>query len=72
MKSGGCTGYMYDLQFVDNIDPELDIQYKHNGIAMVVDRKSSLFLDGAVIDWETRPDGQKGFKFNNPNAVETP
>ena len=72
VKSGGSTGFMYDLQFADNSDPETDIRYTHNGITIVIDRKSSLYLDGTVIDWETNAEGQSGFKFNNPNAVETP
>ncbi|MEM7316357.1 MAG: iron-sulfur cluster assembly accessory protein, partial [Planctomycetota bacterium] len=72
VKSGGSTGFMYDLQFADKSDPESDIQYTDNGIGIVVDRKSSLYLEGTVIDWETNAEGQAGFKFNNPNAVESP
>ena len=72
VKSGGSTGFMYDLQFADSSDPETDIRYTDNGVTIVVDRKSSLYLDGTVIDWETNREGEAGFKFNNPNAVETP
>lgn len=70
VKSGGSTGFMYDLQFADSGDAENDIQYEHEGVSIVVDRKSAIFLEGATIDWRTAADGRSGFEFDNPNAVD--
>jgi iron-sulfur cluster assembly accessory protein len=69
VKQEGPTGYMYDLQLDDSID-EADFVDNSHGFTIVVDPKSSIFLEGATIDWLTQPDGQAGFKFDNPNAVE--
>ncbi len=69
VKSEGPTGFMYDLQIDDSID-DSDFVDKSHGFTLVVDPKSSIYLDGATIDWQAQPDGQAGFKFDNPNAVE--
>lgn len=69
VKQEGPTGYMYDLQFDDTIDEEDFVDNSH-GFTLVVDPKSSIYLEGAMIDWLTQPDGKAGFKFDNPNAVE--
>ena len=64
--SGGCSGYMYDLQIVDNTDidcQELSIA----GFRILVPNSSSHLLDGIEIDYEDRLMGG-GFKINNPNA----
>jgi Fe-S cluster assembly iron-binding protein IscA len=61
---------MYDLK-IDDVKPtESDIVDDSNGFLLITDTKSSLYLDGATIDWETRPDGSSGIKFNNPKAIE--
>jgi len=67
---GGTTGFMYDLTFDDRIDDENDYIDEVDGIMVIVDKRSSLFLEGATIDWQVSPDGQQGFHFENPNAVE--
>lgn len=69
VKQEGPTGFMYDLQIDDSID-EADFVDTSHGFTVVVDAKSSIFLEGATIDWLTQPDGQAGFKFDNPNAME--
>lgn len=64
--SGGCSGYMYDLQIVEDTDidcQELDI----SGFRILVPRASSHLLNGIQIDYEDRLMGG-GFKINNPNA----
>jgi iron-sulfur cluster assembly accessory protein len=68
--SGGSTGFMYDLKFDDQINIENDYLSDVDGIKVVVDKRSALFLEGATIDWQITPDGQQGFRFDNPNAVE--
>ncbi len=69
VKRGGSTGFTYDMQIDDSIN-EFDFVDRSHGFALVVDRKSSIYLEGATIDWQTQPDGQAVFKFKNPNAVE--
>lgn len=64
--SGGCSGYMYDLQIVEETDidcQELDI----SGFRILVPKASSHLLNGIQIDYEDRLMGG-GFKINNPNA----
>ena len=64
--SGGCSGYMYDLQIVDNT--EIDCQeLTIAGFRILVPNSSSHLLDGIEIDYEDRLMGG-GFKINNPNA----
>ena len=67
--SGGCSGYMYDLQIIEGSEPDcqsLDIE----GINVQVPNASSHLLDGIEIDYEDRLMGG-GFKINNPNAGST-
>ena len=64
--SGGCSGYMYDLQIVEETEiecQELDI----SGFRILVPKASSHLLNGIQIDYEDRLMGG-GFKINNPNA----
>lgn len=64
--SGGCSGYMYDLQIVESTETpcqELNI----NGFRVLVPTASSHLLDGIEIDYVDRLMGG-GFKINNPNA----
>lgn len=69
VKGGGCSGFLYDLGFDAEVRPEEDIVFDSQQVAMVVDRKSMLFLDGTTIDFVTMPDGRRGFVFENPNAA---
>jgi iron-sulfur cluster assembly protein len=72
VQGGGCSGYMYGLNFVqqDEVNEEEDFVEDHDGIKLVVDRKSLLFLDGTTIDW-VEDLNQRGFKFENPNATRS-
>ena len=64
--SGGCSGYMYDLQIVE--ETEIDCQeLSISGFRILVPNSSSHLLDGIEIDYEDRLMGG-GFKINNPNA----
>jgi iron-sulfur cluster assembly accessory protein len=66
---GGCSGYQYDLDFSQDIRPG-DIVSELEGLKVVVDEKSSLYLQGTQIDYVDEI-GVAGFKFLNPNAQKS-
>jgi iron-sulfur cluster assembly protein len=69
VEGGGCSGLMYKLTF-DNEEKEDDKSFIDNGIKVVVDKKSYLYLIGTTLDFSGGLNG-KGFVFNNPNADRT-
>lgn len=69
VKGGGCSGLMYDLTF-DNQENESDKTFEDNGVKVVVDKKSFLYLIGTTLDFSGGLNG-KGFVFVNPNADRT-
>ena len=64
--SGGCSGYMYDLQIVEVTDMDCQ-ELLIRGFRILVPNASSHLLDGIEIDYEKKLMGG-GFKINNPNA----
>jgi iron-sulfur cluster assembly protein len=66
VKSGGCSGLKYDLDF-DNILNNDDIISESNDVKVVCDKKSVLYLIGTELDHSGGLNG-KGFVFNNPQA----
>ena len=69
VKGGGCSGLMYQLE-MDNEEREEDRSFTDNGIKIVVDKKSYLYLIGTTLDFSGGLNG-KGFVFVNPNADRT-
>jgi iron-sulfur cluster assembly protein len=69
VKSGGCSGLSYDLKF-DNSRAEDDKVFEDNGIKIIVDKKSFLYLIGTTLEYSGGLNGT-GFVFNNPNANRT-
>ena len=69
VKSGGCSGLEYVLRF-DNEKTESDQIFEDNGIKVIIDKKSVLYLAGTVLEYSGGLNG-KGFVFNNPNANRT-
>ena len=69
VQGGGCSGLMYQLDF-DNEEKEDDKAFEDNGIKVVVDKKSFLYLVGTTLDYSGGLNG-KGFVFKNPNADRT-
>lgn len=69
VKSGGCSGLSYDLNF-DRSKIEEDKVFEDNGIKLIVDKKSFLYLIGTTLEFSGGLNG-KGFVFNNPNAQRT-
>ena len=66
VKSGGCSGLSYDLKF-DKQQEEGDKVFEDNGVRIIVDKKSFLYLVGTTLEYSGGLNG-KGFVFNNPNA----
>ena len=70
VTGGGCSGFSYKLGFDENVDETHDSVREVHGIRVAVDHKSKLYLDGTEIDFHDGLD-QRGFVFNNPNAVKS-
>ena len=69
IKTSGCSGYAYALEFADELSPE-DLKFESEGVQLLVDAKSLPMIDGTQLDW-VREGLNEGFKFNNPNASTT-
>ncbi len=70
ITAGGCSGFNYGLAFDTNYSEADDSKYDCQGVPVVVDKKSALYLDGITIDFQDDLQGY-GFRFDNPNAVKT-
>ncbi|MEC7064132.1 MAG: iron-sulfur cluster assembly accessory protein [Bacteroidota bacterium] len=69
VKSGGCSGLSYELNFDNNLS-DTDKIFEDKDIRIVVDKKSFLYLVGTTLEYSGGLNG-KGFVFNNPNANRT-
>jgi iron-sulfur cluster assembly protein len=69
VKSGGCSGLSYELNF-DKQTRENDKIFEDNNVRIVVEKKSFLYLAGTILEFSGGLNG-KGFVFNNPNANRT-
>jgi iron-sulfur cluster assembly protein len=69
VKTSGCSGMAYVLEFVDEVQPE-DTVYDSRGIKVIVDPKSLVYLEGTELDYG-REGLNEGFKFNNPNVKDS-
>ena len=68
VRTTGCSGMAYKLEFVDAVSPE-DLVFESNGVKVVVDPKSLQYLDGMELDY-AREGLNEGFQFNNPNVKD--
>ena len=68
VRTSGCSGMAYVLEFVDEPTPE-DIVFEDKGVKVVVDGKSLQFLDGTQLDF-VKEGLNEGFKFTNPNVKD--
>ena len=64
--AGGCSGFQYQLT-LDNKQEESDESFDFDGLKVLVDDQSMLFMDGTTIDFVDEADCS-GFTFDNPNA----
>ena len=69
VKSGGCSGLSYELNFDNKVDAS-DKVFEDNDVRIIVDKKSFLYLVGTVLEYSGGLNG-KGFVFINPNAQRT-
>jgi iron-sulfur cluster assembly protein len=70
VKGGGCSGFSYVLDLTEESRGENDEEMECNGVKILVDNKSYLYLDGVEIDFRDEVMG-RGFVFKNPNATST-
>ena len=68
VKTSGCSGMAYKLEFVDNTESE-DLVFESHGVKVVIDPKSLAYLDGTELDF-VKEGLNEGFKFNNPNVKD--
>lgn len=69
VKGGGCSGLSYLMDFDSKLNDD-DKVFEDNGVKIVVDKKSFLYLVGTELDFTGGLNG-KGFSFINPNASRT-
>jgi iron-sulfur cluster assembly protein len=65
VKTTGCSGLAYKLEYVDELASE-DVVFEDHGVKLLIDPKSLAVLDGTELDF-VREGLNEGFKFNNPN-----
>lgn len=70
IKGGSCAGYSYVFQYEDDSAKERDIVFNIEELQVIIDKKSIIYLNGTLIDWEESL-MSRGFKFNNPNVITT-
>ncbi|MDV3238938.1 MAG: iron-sulfur cluster assembly protein IscA [Gammaproteobacteria bacterium] len=69
VKTTGCSGMAYVLEFVDAVEPD-DQVFESHGVKVVINPKSLVYLDGTELDYG-KEGLNEGFKFNNPNVKDT-
>jgi len=65
VKTTGCSGLAYKLEYADEIAPE-DVVFEEHGVKVLVDPKSMAYIDGTQLDF-VREGLNEGFRFHNPN-----
>lgn len=69
VKTSGCSGMAYVLEFADQADPD-DQVFEDKGVKILIDPKSLVYLDGTELDY-AKEGLNEGFKFNNPNVKDS-
>jgi iron-sulfur cluster assembly protein len=67
---GGCSGFQSKLTIEKEINQKLDESYEINGISLVVDKRSAMYIVDATIDFIDDMNS-RGFKIENPQAKST-
>ncbi len=68
IKGGGCSGFSYVIEYEDDEPRTRDRTFEVEGVRIVVDKKSLIYLMGTVLDFE-KTLMKQGFKFKNPNEA---
>ena len=68
VRTNGCSGLAYTLEYADELVPEDQI-FESHGVRVFVDPKSLSYIDGTELDF-AREGLNEGFKFNNPNVKD--
>ena len=66
---GGCSGFSYHMAFENQVNGS-DNVYEFDGLKVLVDQMSEMYLEGVEVDYVETLEGA-GFKFNNPNVKST-
>jgi iron-sulfur cluster assembly protein len=69
VRTSGCSGMAYVLEFVDEIE-DTDSVFEEHGVKVIIDPKSMVYLDGTELDFK-RDGLNEGFEFNNPNVKDS-
>jgi iron-sulfur cluster assembly protein len=69
VRTSGCSGMAYKLEYADAPNPE-DTEFQSHGVRIFVDAQSLAYLDGTELDF-VREGLNQGFKFNNPRAKDS-
>lgn len=68
VRTTGCSGMAYTLEYVDQLDSSEDISYTCHGVQIFVDPKSLVYIEGMKMDWK-REGLNEGFDFINPKEA---
>ncbi len=69
IKTSGCSGLAYVLEFVDELNAD-DQVFEQHGVKVIVDTKSLVYLNGTELDF-VKEGLNEGFKYNNPNVKDS-
>jgi iron-sulfur cluster assembly accessory protein len=67
---GGCSGFQHKLDLDETVNEKLDDTFETNGVNVVIDKRSMLYLDGVTVDFHDDLN-KRGFSVSNPNAKTT-
>jgi iron-sulfur cluster assembly protein len=70
VKGGGCSGFQHKLDLDKEINPKLDEKFEQHGVAVVIDRRSLMYLNDVVVDFHDDLN-RRGFSISNPKAKST-
>jgi iron-sulfur cluster assembly protein len=67
---GGCSGFQHKLDLDPQVNEKLDEVFEFHGVAVVVDKRSKLYLNGVTVDFHDDLN-KRGFSITNPSAKST-
>ena len=70
VKGGGCSGFSYQMLLDEATPKQYDTVFEQDGVKVLVDAKSHLYLDGTTLDFKSSLMGG-GFEFSNPLAKKS-